>query len=78
MERNVVGPRVRRARKNMRPAITQGELAARLQVMGLEVNQATISKIEKQLRPVLDVEVLALAKALGVTPAWLFEAEDRK
>lgn len=78
MERNVVGPRVRRARKNMRPPITQGELAARLQVMGFEVNQATISKIEKQFRPVLDVEVVALAKALGVTLAWLFEEEDRK
>lgn len=62
----------------MRPPITQGELAARLQVMGFEVNQATISKIEKQFRPVLDVEVVALAKALGVTLAWLFEEEDRK
>jgi len=62
----------------MRPVITQGELAAWLQVMGFEVNQATISKIEKQLRPVLDVEVVALAKALGVTLAWLFEEEDRK
>ena len=60
----------------MRPPITQGELAARLQVMGFNINQATISKIERRLRPVLDIEVVALAKALGVMPAWLLEEEE--
>lgn len=71
MERNVVGPRVRAARCLAKPPITQEELAARLQVMGLKVDQAPISKIEKASRPVFDFEVVALAKALGVPLDWL-------
>jgi len=67
MERNVVGQRVRAARRQARPPITQTELAARLQVMGLKLDQASISKIEKAARPVFDFEVIALSKALGVS-----------
>lgn len=83
MERNVVGPRVRQARRKARPPITQGELAARLQLMGFSTSQAMISKIESRARPVMDTEVVALAKALGVSVAWLLgkdrdEMEARK
>lgn len=71
MQRNLVGPTVRQARNLARPPLTQGDLVARLQVMGMKVDQPTISKIELGRRPVLDFEVVALAKALGVTSAWL-------
>ena len=73
MQRNVVGPRVREARKQAKPPITQKDLVARLQVLGLKVDQSTISKIEQGVRPVADFEVVALAKALKVSPAWLLE-----
>ena len=53
--------------------ITQLDLVARLQVLGLMVDQSTLSKIENGQRPVTDIEVAALAKALKVPVSWLFE-----
>lgn len=69
--RNVIGSRVRQARRMSKPPITQVELVARLQVLGLRLDQSALSKIEMGVRPVLDFEVVALAKALKVSPAWL-------
>jgi HTH-type transcriptional regulator, cell division transcriptional repressor len=77
MQRNVIGARVRQARKQAKPPITQKDLVARLQVLGLKVDQSTISKIEQGTRPVLDFEVVALAKALKVAVAWLLEQSGR-
>ena len=71
MERNLVGRRVRDGRLKAKPPVTQVELAARLEVMGLKISQAAISKIETGSRPVSDLEVAALAKALGVSAASL-------
>ena len=76
MQRNVVGPRLRQARKLARPPLSQVDLAARLQVLGLKIDQSAISKIEQGSRPVLDVEVVALAKALEVSTAWLLGELD--
>jgi transcriptional regulator with XRE-family HTH domain len=72
MGRNVIGNRVRLARKNAKPPITQADLAARLQVKGLRVDRATISKIETGYREVSDIEAAAIAEALGVSISWLF------
>jgi transcriptional regulator with XRE-family HTH domain len=72
-KRNIVGSRVRRARREARPPVTQTDLVARLQVLGVVIDQPGISKIENGQRPVLDFEVVALAKALKVTVAWLLE-----
>ena len=72
-KRNLVGNRVRQARKTAKPMITQLDLVARLQVLGLMVDQSTLSKIENGQRPVTDIEVAALAKALKVPVSWLFE-----
>lgn len=54
-------------------------MAARLQVEGLHLERVTISKIETGYREVTDVEAMAIAKALGVTIAWLMgEGENSK
>ena len=72
MERkNIVGIRVRKARQNAKPPITQLELIARLQVLGLIIEQPALSKIERGYRPVTDNEVVALSKALKVSAGWL-------
>lgn len=71
MARNIVGTRVRLARKLSQPPVTQAELAARLQVLGFNIEQSGVSKIEQGLRPVLDSEVVALSKALEVSATWL-------
>jgi transcriptional regulator with XRE-family HTH domain len=78
VQRNVVGTRVRQARKLAIPHVSQADLAARLQVLGLQINQSAVSKIEQGRRPVLDIEVVALAEALKVSVAWLFgEVKER-
>lgn len=59
------------ARRTAKPPVTQLELIARLQVQGMEIEQPALSKLEHGLRPVTDIEVLALAKALKVSAAWL-------
>lgn len=71
MQRNVVGSRVRQARKLAIPHVSQVDLAARLQILGMKIDQSGVSKIEQGYRPVLDLEVVALAKALEVSAAWL-------
>jgi len=71
--RNIVGPRIRQARRAAKPWITQRDLVARLQVLGLTIDQSSLSKIENGQRPVSDTEVVTLAKALKVSPAWLLE-----
>ncbi|MEA1959567.1 MAG: helix-turn-helix domain-containing protein, partial [Chloroflexota bacterium] len=76
MQRNIVGARVRRARKSAKPQISQIDLVARLQLLGMRIEQSSISKIENGQRPVLDVEVVALAKALKVSVAWLLGEKD--
>lgn len=73
MERNIIGNKVRLARKEAKPPITQAELAARLQVKGLRIDRATISKIETGYREVTDIEAAALSEALGVSISWLFD-----
>ena len=75
-KRNVVGDRVRQARKAARPPITQIDLVARLQILGMQIDQSGLSKIESGRRPVTDVEVIALAKALKVSVAWLLKEID--
>jgi len=72
-KKNLVGARVRQARKAAKPPVTQMELVARLQVLGMKIDQSVVSKIENGQRPVMDVEVAALAKALKVSAGWLFD-----
>jgi len=77
MERkNIIGIRIRQARKKSNPPVTQKDLIARLQLIDIEINQSSLSKIESGQRPVSDIEVAALAKALKVSVAWLFEKTD--
>lgn len=72
MERkNVVGARVRQARKDAKPPITQLDLVARLQIEGMRIDQSGLSKLESGRRPVTDTEIIALAKVLRVKVAWL-------
>ena len=69
--RNIVGKRVYQARKKAIPPITQTDLIARLQLSGVMMDQSTLSKIENGQRPVTDIELVALAKVLKVSSAWL-------
>lgn len=71
-QKNVIGPRVKVARKNRRPPVSQEDLAGRLAKRGVYITQTSLSKLENQQRYVMDYEAKAIAKALRVTVAWLF------
>jgi transcriptional regulator with XRE-family HTH domain len=45
---------------------TQAEMAAKLQIAGLDLERADIAKIECQLRSLYDFEVFIFATVLGV------------
>lgn len=77
-KKNIVGARVYKARRNAKPQITQEDLAARLQLKGMKIDQSMISRIEKGERLVTDYEVKALARALKVSPGWLIEGKSAK
>ena len=72
--RNIVGARVEQRRKEI--GMKQKELLAQLQVNGVELNASGLSKLEGQIRSVLDYELLALAKVLDVSVLWLLGLED--
>jgi len=68
---NIVGAAIQKTR--LKKQINQVDLSAELSVTyGIELSQNLISKIESGRRPVRDKELMAIAKALGVTPDILF------
>lgn len=75
-KKNLVGARVQQARKAARPVVTQSDLVARLQILGMSIDQSGVSKMENGQRPVLDIEVVALAEALQVPVEWLLKGID--
>jgi len=77
-KKNIVGDRIVQARKVAKPPITQKDLIARLQVLGIKMDQSTLSKIENQQRPVTDIEIITLSKALKVSAAWLIKEDELK
>lgn len=72
---NIVGRRIKEARGNRHPPMTQDQLSGKLAILGISIDRAGISKIENGQRSVLDFEVRALAKALVVTAEWLLSGK---
>lgn len=68
---NLVGPRVRRLREAQK--MTQEELTARCNVVGLNISRGTLAKIESRVRRVTDEEAALLAKALKVPVEALYK-----
>ncbi len=69
--RNIIGKKISQIRK--KKGVTQEDLAARLNVQGINIDRPMISKIENQTREILDFEILGVAKALGVSIEELFK-----
>ncbi|HEY9062990.1 MAG TPA: XRE family transcriptional regulator [Pseudobacteroides sp.] len=74
--RNLIGDRVKQARNNCKPKITQIDLLARLEIRGIVLNETAISKIEAKTRPVTDIELVAIAESLEVAVNWLLGLKD--
>lgn len=73
---NIVGRRVRKARANKKPRLSQDALSGRLAARSVVIDRAGIAKIETGRRYVSDFEVKALAQALGVSVGWLLGMEN--
>ena len=71
IEGNICGDRVRLGRAMQKPPLTQNDLARKMQLAGMDMTQAIVSKIEKNQRHVCDGELLMLSKVLGVSMEWL-------
>ena len=63
--KNVIFGQLRAIRK--RQGLTQDQVVARLQTMGINIDQGAFSKIENDLRIVTDYELACLCQALHVT-----------
>ena len=78
--KNIIGPQLRRIRKSRR--VTQLDLAARMQILGTNLDQQAISNIENNRRIVTDFELACFCKALNCTERDLlqdyYEKYDRQ
>lgn len=76
-KRNFVGTRIRKARKIANPPVTQKDLIARLDLLGMKIDQSILSKIENGQREISDIEIRTMAKALKVSISWLMNEENK-
>ena len=72
-KKNICGDRVHEARCRVR--LTQSDLAAQLQVSGINIERDSVSRIEIGTRFVADYELRELATLLKVSVAWLLGDE---
>lgn len=68
---NIIGKNVERLRKLN--GYKQKDFISKLQVMGLDINPTSYSKLEGQIRLATDKEVYTIAKALNVVTDKLFK-----
>lgn len=69
---NMVGRNIERLRKER--GIKQKNFISKIQVMGMDINPTSYSKLEGQLRIATDKEIYVIAKVLGVPLEALFES----
>ncbi len=64
--KNVIHAQLRRYRELRE--LTQDQVAAKLQVMGVNIDQQALSRIENNQRMVTDYELACLCRVLQVSP----------
>ena len=65
--KNIIGKRLAEC------GLSQNELAAKMQLMNVNIDQQMVSKIEKNQRQVTDYEFALFCKCLNVTPNELLK-----
>lgn len=68
---NMAGKRIKEARE--RRGLTQDQLAAKMQIEGVPLNQKAVSRAETGQRVIADYELVAFARVLGVSVESLLE-----
>ena len=71
--KNLSGPRVRQLRQAS--GLSQEELMARLQLLGMDAERGVIKRIENGTRAVSDLELRLLAQFFKVSYSYLIDGE---
>ena len=64
-DKNICGANIERIRKER--GMKQTTLIARMQLLGIDINPSSLSKLEGQTRLAADFELKAIAEILGTT-----------
>ncbi len=70
-KKNIISQSLKRFRRDR--GLNQSELAARMQTLGVNLDQQMVSKIERNQRIVTDYELVCLCRALSITVEDLLE-----
>lgn len=73
-KKNICGDRLREARVIQR--LRQEDLAARIQIKGINMERDSISRIEIGTRFVSDFELKVFSEVLGVSVNWLLGIDE--
>lgn len=63
--KNICGANIERIRKQL--GMKQATLVSKMQLMGVDINPSSLSKLEGQTRNATDIELKAIASILGVS-----------
>lgn len=69
-QKNLIGSNLKRFRKKLK--ISQQALSNKLELQGVYICRGSISRIEDCSRTVTDIELVAIANALGIDPHELY------
>jgi transcriptional regulator with XRE-family HTH domain len=72
---NIIGPQVRQLREQK--GWTQDQFAVKLQLVGWDTSQDSVSRLENQSRRIPDLELFVLADVLGAKLDDLFPKDTR-
>lgn len=70
---NIIGGRIRQARKNV--GMSQKQLSDKLELLAVYTCRGSLSRIENGRRAVTDIEIDAISKVLNVSLNYLFGRE---
>lgn len=69
--KNIISEKLKELREQK--GLSQSNLAAKMQIMNVNIDQQMISKIEMNKRQVTDYELACICKCLSVTPNDLLD-----
>ena len=69
-KKNLIGENLKQLRMELK--VSQQELSNKLELLGVYICRGSISRIEDCSRTVTDIELFAIAQALGVDPRKLY------
>ena len=70
-DKNLIGKNLKKIRTKLK--MSQQELSAKLELLGVYVCRGSISRIEDRSRTVTDIELFAIAEVLGVDVKELYQ-----